>query len=152
MSVDKPLQQRRTLEDTIAYQTELLELIRKKKERNAVLSFEERDRFMRLYPLSVKAHGSNPCYYKTRNGRVVRFDHLDMFAYFLQEATTNYVDIINEDTGHIYDKHVPVSDLWAYFERKIIYIRPFAREEAEHMSAEVPIHEASTSYVFSSKK
>lgn len=150
--MDKPLQQRRTLEDTISYQTELLNLIKKKKERNSVLSFDERDRFTRLYPLAVKAHGSNPCYYKTRRGILVRFDHLDMFAYFLQEANTDYVDIINIDTGQVYDTHVPISNLWAFFERKIIYIRPFAREEAEHMSAEVPTHEAPTSFIFSSKK
>lgn len=149
---EKPRQERKTLQDTMDAQTELLILIKRKKERNSILSIEERERFIRIYPVAVQAHGSNPCLYKTRTGAIVRFDHLDAFSYFLREQTKDYVDIINEDTGQIYDTQIPITDLWKFFERKIVHILPFAREEAAHMSAEAPTREAPSSFVFSSEK
>ena len=147
----KPLQVRKTLQDTISYQNELHLLVKRKKENNAILSFDERDRFIEIYPLAVLSHGSNPCFYRTIKG-IIRFEHMDMLAYFLSEQTSNVVSIIDINTNKVHDRNIPISDIWKFFERQLVYLFPFAREEAAHMSAEAPVKEPPTSYTFSSDK
>jgi hypothetical protein len=152
MVYEKPLQQRRTLEDTINYQDELLSLVTRKRERNTCLSFEEKEKFMKTYKRAVLSQGAVGCYFRTRNGKIVPFHHLTELAYYLSTLTCNRVDIIDSDTNHPFDRNLPISDLWKFFEIKLIYVFPYACDEASHMSAEAPIREQTTSYQFSSNK
>jgi hypothetical protein len=149
---ERPLQQRRTLEDTINYQDELLSLAIRKRERNVCLSFEEKETFMKVYKRAVLSQGAVGCYYRTRNGKIVPFHHLTELAYFLSTLTSNMVDLINYDNNKPFDTNIPISDLWRFFEMKLIYVFPYACDEASHMSAEAPIREQPTSYQFSSEK
>jgi hypothetical protein len=152
MPEKKPMQVRRTLEDVIKFQNDLLQIVRTKRQNNSCLSFSERDTFLSLFTKSVLSQGSIKCLYRTRKGTIVPFHHLTELAYLLSEQTTNYVNIINDDTKGIYENNIPISELWKFFERKLIYVFPYACDEASHMSAEAVIHESPTSFNFSAQK
>ena len=149
---NKPMQVRRTFEDVIKFQNQLLEVVKSKRRNNSCLSFSERDEFLSLFTRSVLSQGSIKCLYRTRKGTIVPFHHLTELAYLLSEQTTNYVDIVNYDTKGTYEHHLPISELWKFFEMKLIYVFPYACDEASHMSAEAVIRETPTSFNFSAQK
>jgi hypothetical protein len=152
MPEKKPMQVRRTLEDVIKFQNELLSIVKTKRQNNACLSFSERERFLSLFTRAVLSQGSIKCLYRTRQGTIVPFHHLTELAYILSEQTTNYINIINDDTKGIYERNLPISELWKFFERKLIYVFPYACDEASHMSAEAVLQEPPTSFTFSAQK
>lgn len=149
---NKPMQVRRTLEDVIKFQNDLLDIVKSKRRNNSCLSFSERDTFLPLFKKAVLSQGAIKCLYRTRTGTIVPFHHLTELAYLLSEQTTNYIDIINYDTKGTYEHHLPISELWKFFEMKLIYVFPYACDEASHMSAEGVVHESPTSFQFSAHK
>ena len=143
----KPLQVRRTLLDVINAQIQLLRIIRLKKERNASLSYDDREPFLRIFFMSVMSYGSIPCRYTAPDGRIIDFGHLETLVHFLCKTTGSYVKITESVSNSEYT--VPISELWSLLEKRVIHIFPTARREAIHISSEYTVREEATAHTFS---
>ena len=145
--VPKQRQSRLTFLDTIESQTTLLELLKRKKERNVGLSDKEEEDFPQLIALSILSHASTPCTFVNSDGRITRWNIYEL-ALQLKSLRGKQVTLIDGTTQQRYA--VEIKDLWSFLERELKHIFPYALEEAIHMSKELPAREKSSSYTFSS--
>lgn len=146
----KPQQVRRTFEDTVNYQNELLRLIERKKDRNAGMSIQERDRARYIFPRSILAHSGYRFRFKNKDGRETIFPNVSSFFSQLIKLTGKSIILTDGQTGQKFN--VEFRDLWNALEKELERLFPYAREEAFHTSAEGFVRHAPTPFGFSLDK
>jgi len=144
--VPKQKQTRLTFLDTIASQKELLNLVVRKKERNRGLNRKEEEEFPELVALATLSHASTPCTFVNNDGRATTWNIYEL-ALQIKSLRGQQVNLIDGTTNQKYT--VSMRDLWAFLERELKHIFPYALEEAIHMSKELPARQKATSYTFS---
>lgn len=140
-------QERKTFEDVVDFQNELLHIIRRKERTKSPLTESESEKVRFLYPRSILSHGSSKVYFKNSDGRVISFRHITEFIENLLNVRTSKVELIDGITSIRYV--VPIEKLWMVLRNELVYLFPFAREEAIHMSPESITRESATAYKFS---
>jgi len=143
----KQRQSRLTFLDTIESQKALLELLKKKKERNVGLSDKEEEDFPELIAFAVLSHASTPCTFVNVDGRTSKWNIYEL-ALQLKGLRGNIVTLTDGITKQQYT--IQIRDLWHFLEIELKHIFPYALEEAIHMSKELPQREQASSYTFSS--
>ena len=143
----KPLQERRTHKDTVNFLLELKSILKRKIEKNECLTPTERMRWEEIYPNAILSHGSEKFFYHNKDGRITEFRHFEEFVEKVIDLNVNTALLIDSTARRPYK--VPISDLWRAIKNEIAFIKPLAREEALHMSAETYVREESGSFKFS---
>ena len=144
----KPQQERRTFSDVTTFQNQLLNIIRRKIKSNAGLNASERERVRSIYPWALMSHGTNKFFFRNADGRISEFSHITEFIEEMIDIGDDlpYAYLLDGTTRSKYP--VQYRDLWIALKKALIYILPYAREEAIHMSAEAPTKEESTAFKF----
>ena len=145
--VIKPLQHRKTFEDTCAYQEELRLLIETKIRRNIGLSSQEMERARFIFPRAILSHAVVEFQFQNKDGRVTIFRHLGTFFSQIIKLRGNKIMLTDSQSGRKY--LVEIRDLWIALLNDLEYFFPYARDEALHISPEIPVMEGATSYAFS---
>lgn len=146
MSKDKELQIRLTHADCINNQKELIELLKRKIERNKCLSYDEREYFPDLIADSLFSQGWIKANHKVYDNTIIPMGSVHTFALHLLDIRTSKVKLKFLDREYIID----IADLWKTLYNYLLTLFPRALEEALHISREVPQREESSSYIFSS--
>lgn len=144
----KQVQQRRTFADVQEFQNEIKAILRRKTESNTGLNREEASRLNFIYPWALLSHGSSRFTYRNVDGRITEFRHISEFIEYLIGIGDRvpYVVLCDGPTRNKYA--IEWRYLWVALLDELLYLFPFAREEALHMSAEAPVREASSAYKF----
>lgn len=145
----KPLQHRKTFEDTCGYQEELRFLIETKIRRNIGLSIQEMERARFIFPRAILSHAIIEFQFQNRDGRVTIFRHLGTFFSQIIKLRGGKVVLTDSQSGHKYS--VEIKDLWIALLNELEFLFPYARNEALHISPEIPVMEGATSYAFSAE-
>lgn len=143
----KPLQHRKTFEDTCGYQEELRFLIESKIRKNIGMSFQEADRSRFIFPRAVLSHAVLQFQFQNEDGRITVFRHLGIFFSQVIKLRGNKIMLTDSQSGQKY--HVEIRELWIALLNELEFFFPYARNEALHISPEIPVMEGSTSYKFS---
>ena len=143
----KPLQHRKTFEDTCAYQEELRYLIESKRDRNTALSIKEMERARFIFPRAILSHAIVEFQFQNKDGRITVFRHLGTYFSQLIRLKGNSIQLTDSQSGQKYS--VEIRELWSALIYELEYLFPYARNEALHMSPEMSIVDSSTSYNFS---
>ena len=143
----KPLQHRKTFEDTCGYQEELRFLIETKISRNIGMSFQEAERCRFIFPRAILSHAIVQFQFQNDDGRITVFRHLGTLFSQLIKLRGSKIMLTDSQSGQKY--HVEIRELWIALLNELEYFFPYARNEALHISPEVPTMEGSTSYDFS---
>lgn len=144
--VYKPRQERKTFEDVVDFQNHLLEIIMEKEKKKKPLTEKEASEVRFLYPRSVLSHGSSKFLFKNDDGRITPFRHITEFIEEILNVRSSSVSLKDGLTGKTFV--VPIEKLWAALRRELVFIYPYAREEAIHMSPESITREAKSSFKF----
>jgi hypothetical protein len=118
----------------------------RKKEKNRGLNHKEEEEFPELVALATLSHASTPCTFVNNDGRATTWNIYEL-ALQIKSLRGQQVILTDGTTNQQYT--VSMSDLWAFLERELKHIFPFALEEAIHMSKELPARQKATSYTFS---
>jgi len=146
----KTRQERKTFEDVVDFQNELLHIVMKKEELKKPLTTTESQKVRFLYPRSILSHGSSRFYFRNDDGRVTCFRHITEFIEDMLTIRTDKVQLLDGTTHTNYV--VPIEKLWRALRKELVYLFPYAREEAIHMSPESITREEASAYKFSLDK
>lgn len=148
----KPKRQiRRTAEDTLDAQREILKIVDTKIEKNVSLSTDEEKIFQKLLYQSILSRLSYPVTFRAFDDRVVHLGTMYTFYDILMsQKGAREVIIVDRRSGTRYI--TPYVELWKCFKTYILKLFPYAIEEAIHMSAEAPVREEATSFGISLDK
>lgn len=145
----KQAQERRTFSDVQGFQNEIKAMLRKKIDSNTGLTSQEAHRLNFIYPWALLSHGSTRFSYHNYDGRITEFRHISEFIEYVIGARDKFPYVILTDgpTGHRYA--IEWKYIWEALLQNLLYLFPFAREEALHMSAEAPTREEASAFRFS---
>lgn len=144
----KQSQERRTFSDVNQFQADIKWLLFKKIKSNDGLTYEEARDLGYKYSWALLSHGSNRFSFRNKDGRITEFIHISAFIdnlLFIRKSP--YVVLYDGPTRTRYN--VEWKDIWKALLDELLYLFPYAREEAIHMSAEAPTREQASAFHFS---
>jgi len=136
----KPLQHRKPFEDTCGYQEELRFLIETKIRKNIGLSNYEMERARFIFPRAILSHAVIEFQFRNVDGRVTVFRHMGtFFSQIIKLRRGTKVILTDTQSGQKYV--VEIRDSWIALLNELEYLFPYARNEALHISPEIPVME-----------
>lgn len=147
----KQKQVRMTLYDTLVNQDKLRDLVKLVINENRPLTSSEKQLFYELLPNSLLSQGAtDPVYFVHSDGWFV-FESVQTFAHRVAELTTNKVHLKTFRPKQV-EVTVPISELWQFLFKKMLYLFPQSNAEAIHLSAESIERQQQRSFKFTSKE
>jgi hypothetical protein len=148
---NKEKQIRMTLQDCLANQSRLRELMQALIRENRPLSFNEKKEFYLLLPKALLSQGSNePVYLVVNNGWFI-FASVQNLGHRLADIYTNNV-FLRTSRPESVEVTLEIKELWQFLYDKILYLFPQANAEAIHISAESVERPQQGAYSFTSKE
>lgn len=147
---DKGKQIRLTLEDTLYFQNQLRELLKKLISENRPLSYPEKQKYFEILPKALLSQGAvDPVYFVKDKGWFI-FASVQNLAQRLADLTTCNVNLKTHRPEEI-EITIEISELWQYLYDKALFLFPQACSEAIHLSAESIERPQQGSFEFTSR-
>ncbi|UCF12073.1 MAG: hypothetical protein JSW06_08525 [Thermoplasmatales archaeon] len=148
---EKQKQIRYTLEDCLANQRKLSDLVQQLINDNRPLNIKEKLRYYELLPKSLLSQGaSEPVSMVIQKGWFT-FASIQNLAMRLADLTTDKVCLKTTRPEEV-EITIPISELWQFLYDKLLYLFPLAAAKAVHLSGENILRTEQGVYSFSSSQ